>query len=75
MPDSIILLGPWQAGKSTLGRLLAERLQIPFGDLPAKAGEYWGAAGFDRGTYRRLHERPGAPTWTRNPRSISAGVY
>jgi shikimate kinase len=59
MPDSIILLGPWQAGKSTVGRLLAERLKMPFCDLPAQAGEYWVAAGFDQETYRRLHQQEG----------------
>src|SRR5439155_13466664 len=55
MPDSIVLLGPWQAGKSTVGRLLAERLQMSFCDLPTKARDYWGAAGFDREIHRRLH--------------------
>jgi shikimate kinase len=65
MPDSIILLGPWQAGKSTVGRLLAERLQMPFCDLPSKAGEYWAAAGFDRDTFRRLHQQEGVEAVSR----------
>jgi shikimate kinase len=56
MIDSILLLGPRQAGKSTVGRLLAERLQMPFCDLPARAGEYWEAAGFDRDTLRRRQQ-------------------
>jgi shikimate kinase len=59
MPESIVLLGPWQAGKSTVGHLLAKRLQMPFCDLPTKIGEYWGKAGFDRETYRRLHQQEG----------------
>jgi len=59
MTDSIILVGPWQTGKSTVGRLLAERLQIPFCYLPALAGQYWAPAGFDRGTFRRLHQEEG----------------
>lgn len=44
---SIVLLGPSAAGKSTVGRLLAEALQMPFCDLPAAFWEYWQAAGFD----------------------------
>jgi shikimate kinase len=65
MPESIVLLGPWQAGKSTVGRLLAERLQMPFCDLPTKAGDYWGAAGFDRDMCRRLHQQEGVEAMLR----------
>jgi hypothetical protein len=49
MPDSIVLLGAWGAGKSTVGRLLGESLQMPVCDLPTKAGEYREAAGYDSG--------------------------
>src|SRR5579862_443979 len=47
MPASIILLGAWKAGKSTVGRLLADALQMPFCDLPAKSLVYGKAAGLD----------------------------
>ncbi len=29
MPSDIILIGPLRAGKSTVGRLLAEKLNVP----------------------------------------------
>src|SRR2546421_12902174 len=73
-PDSIILLGPWQAGKSTVGRLLAERLRIPFCDLPAKAGEYWAPAGFERDTFRRLHQQAGVEAVRRYTQPFEAGT-
>lgn len=42
---SIILIGPQKAGKTTVGRLLAERLGMPFYDLASDSRRYYDAAG------------------------------
>lgn len=59
MPDSIILIGPWRAGKSTLGRLLADAVGAPFCDLPSKVADYWLPAGYDREAFRRISQEEG----------------
>src|SRR5690242_3155304 len=59
MPDSILLIGPWRAGKSTLGRLLAHALGIPFCDLPTKAADYWRPAGYDPEAFRCISQEEG----------------
>lgn len=40
-PSTIILIGPERAGKSTVGRLLAERLGQPFTDVGQRAAPYY----------------------------------
>src|SRR5215831_6408964 len=53
MPSSariadIILLGPIRAGKSTLGRLLAEALNVPQISMDELCWDYYKEIGFDR---------------------------
>lgn len=44
-PSTVILIGPERAGKSTIGRLLAERLEVPFSDVSKSAKPYYGELG------------------------------
>ena len=63
-PEKVRLVGPGGAGKSTIGALLAERLEIPFVDLDgyfaSRFGDishYIGRYGYDvyaRETSRRI---------------------
>jgi deoxyadenosine/deoxycytidine kinase len=53
---SIILIGPQKAGKSTVGRLLARRLGMPFYDLAADSGRYYEAAGSSGEGARRARQ-------------------
>src|SRR5438128_1744644 len=46
IPD-IILIGPIRAGKTTLGRLLAEKLNVPQVSLDAFCRDYYREIGFD----------------------------
>ena len=41
IPSTVILIGPERAGKSTVGRLLAERLGLPFTDVSKSATPYY----------------------------------
>ena len=43
MPENIVLIGPMGAGKSTVGRLLAARLNCPFFDTDQLVEEHAGA--------------------------------
>lgn len=47
-PSTIILIGPERTGKSTVGRLLAERLGIPFIDVGKSAAPYYAELGHSR---------------------------
>ncbi|MBZ0304376.1 MAG: shikimate kinase [Anaerolineae bacterium] len=52
----MILIGPQRAGKSTVGRLLAEALGTTFVDLNAAAPPYWDEIGLDAAELdRRWH--------------------
>jgi shikimate kinase len=56
MPDdtiSIILIGPFGAGKSTIAELLAPRLQLPTESLD-RHPHYYQEAGWDRDEFRRI---------------------
>jgi len=45
IPSTVILIGPERAGKSTVGRLLAERLGLPFTDVSKSAAPYYAELG------------------------------
>ena len=45
IPSTIILIGPERAGKSTVGRLLADRLGMPFTDVSKSAAPYYDELG------------------------------
>jgi hypothetical protein len=47
MPDDIVLIGPVRAGKSTLGKLLADRLGLPQVSLDVLRVVYYKEIGFD----------------------------
>lgn len=53
----VVLVGPPGTGKSTLGEILAARLQRPFVDLDAVAGPYYAEVGW---SIARLIERVAA---------------
>ena len=44
-PSTIILIGPERTGKSTVGRLLAEKLGLPFADVGKSAAPYYAELG------------------------------
>jgi shikimate kinase len=60
---SVILIGPGKAGKTTVGRLLAERLGRPFYDLAADAGRYYEAAGGSGEQAERAWQQGGFEGW------------
>lgn len=45
IPATIILIGPERAGKSTVGRLLADQLGLPFTDVSKSAAPYYAELG------------------------------
>ena len=47
MRREIILIGPIGAGKSTLGRLLADRLEVPSVSMDQVRWDYYRAIGYD----------------------------
>src|SRR5262245_11047835 len=55
----IVLIGPMQAGKSTLGKLLAEKLVLPQTSLDAVGWKYYTEAGLDPAWARFLSETEG----------------
>jgi len=55
--DSIILIGPYGAGKSTLADLLSEHLNLPTESLDLHQ-HYYAEAGFDRDEFRHLIKGP-----------------
>jgi shikimate kinase len=48
MNPTIILIGPLAAGKTTVGRLLAEKLDLPFCSLDAVREAYYRQVGYDQ---------------------------
>jgi shikimate kinase len=50
--SSIILIGPYGAGKSTIADLLAERLHMPTASMDSRQ-HYYREAGFDREEFKR----------------------
>jgi hypothetical protein len=59
MRDEIVLIGPFGAGKSTQGRLLAERLELPQCSMDELRWSYYIAAGYDDDLARRTWEAGG----------------
>lgn len=57
---AVILIGPLKAGKTTVGRLLAERLGRPFISLDQLERKYTAALGFDAETAAAIRRREGA---------------
>lgn len=60
MFSSILLIGPLGAGKSTIGRLLAEKLDLPQCSLDALPLEFFNAQGFDMQRVEMLKKTQGA---------------
>jgi shikimate kinase len=59
MKKDIILIGPMNAGKSVLGRLLAEKLNIPQVSLDNLRWDYYAEIGYDREEALRIKEKEG----------------
>lgn len=55
-PNQIILIGPCNVGKSTIGKMLAERLGAPFVSLDTVERKYTLPAGFDPKRAEELDE-------------------
>lgn len=58
-PSTIILIGPERAGKSTIGRLLAEQLGLPFTDVGKRAAPYYAELGHNQAAVERAWEEGG----------------
>lgn len=54
MHETIVLIGPMMAGKSTIGRLLSERLGLPQFILDDLRWEYFNEIGYDEDEARRI---------------------
>lgn len=63
MVEPIILIGPLKAGKSTVGKLLAEQLKLPFYSLDALEKRYTIPAGFDEAVAEDIRWQSGAWAW------------
>jgi adenylate kinase family enzyme len=59
MGSSIVLIGPLCAGKSTVGRLLAEKLRLPQISMDAMPLEFFTDLGFDPRRAQRLRDTEG----------------
>jgi hypothetical protein len=59
--SEIVLIGPVGAGKSTIGRLLAQQLGIPQVSLDDIRFDYYKEIGYDEEYARRLREEEGFP--------------
>jgi shikimate kinase len=59
--DEIILIGPSGVGKSTVGKLLAERLGIPQISLDELRWGYYKEVGFDENLARQIRSTQGFP--------------
>jgi shikimate kinase len=57
--DDIVLIGPARAGKSTLGKLLAERLGRPRVSLDEQRWRYYKEIGYDEGLALEYRARGG----------------
>lgn len=57
-PHTILLIGPRAAGKTTIGRLVADRLGVAFSDLDERV-----RAGFGGATVAEIWERDGEPAF------------
>jgi energy-coupling factor transporter ATP-binding protein EcfA2 len=59
--EVVLLIGPMGTGKSTVGRLLAQRLQLPPESLDTHRWRYYEEAGFQQAEMDRLHHTEGPP--------------
>jgi adenylate kinase family enzyme len=59
MPKDIILIGPVRVGKSTVGKLLSERLQLPQVSLDELRWEYYQEIGYDPDLAQKIRETGG----------------
>ena len=65
MISELVLMGPSPAGKSTVGKLIAEKLSIPFVSLSSEAQEYkhWQEKGFDETVAKQIWDQDGDEGW------------
>ena len=59
MRNDIVLLGPVRAGKSTIGRLLAEETGVPQVSLDEKRWEYYREIGYDAALSQTIRRQGG----------------
>ena len=59
MRTEIVLIGPVRTGKSTLGRLLAEKLGLPQVSLDVLRGQYYQEIGFDPLLAKEIRQKGG----------------
>jgi shikimate kinase len=59
MNSEIILIGPMGVGKSTVGKLLSEKLNIPQVDVDELRAKYYKEIGYDEEIARSKHESEG----------------
>jgi len=59
MPKDIILIGPVRVGKSTVGKLLSEKLQLPQVSLDELRWEYYQEIGYDPDLAQKIRETGG----------------
>jgi adenylate kinase family enzyme len=59
MPSDIILIGPLRAGKSTLSRLLAQKLKVPQVSLDDARWVYYKEIGYDEAFAREIRQKGG----------------
>lgn len=64
MPSDIVLIGPLRAGKSTAGKLLAQKLELPFHEIDTLRWQYYKEIGFEMAEVERILAKDGV-----------AGVY
>ena len=57
--EPIILIGPIGAGKTTIGKLLAEKLSIPFYSLDEEGKQYTASLGYSDEQYDHTKEQEG----------------
>ena len=60
MPSDIILIGPQSAGKSTIGALLAARLNLPQHSMDELRWAYYSEIGYDDALAKQKRETEGA---------------
>lgn len=58
-PTAIILIGPMNAGKSTIATLLAEQLSLPHQPLDALRWDYYKEIGYDENKAKEIFEAEG----------------
>ena len=61
MATDIILIGPMGAGKSTVGKLLSEKLRLPQYSMDALRFDYYKEIGYDEELAKQLREKEGFP--------------